>query len=139
MRVPDVTGSPSIMGLCALHGLHNRGSDKEEAKKLVTQWARAPTQQLAEKFLNQLKACTSETVVRKLIEREAEISFRAYMKMGQTRHTRTQTRHTCADFISDDLPLEYRQIHMPYLRQKVGCDMLRGKLSYPLISKLPTS
>ena len=39
----DSAESASIMGLCALHGLHNCGSDKDEAKKLVTQWARAPT------------------------------------------------------------------------------------------------
>ena len=38
----------------------------------------------------------------------------------------------CADFISDDLPLEYSQKDIPRFRQKIGCDILRGFLTYPL-------
>ena len=32
----------------------------------------------------------------------------------------------CADFISDDLPLEYSQQNIAYMRRKIGCDILRG-------------
>jgi len=41
----------------------------------------------------------------------------------------------CADFISDDLPLEYSQQHMRHLRQKYGCAILRGKFNYPNVCK----
>jgi Ulp1 family protease len=39
----------------------------------------------------------------------------------------------CADFISDDLPINgesYSQIKMPFFREKIGCDILKGKLAY---------
>ena len=42
---------------------------------------------------------------------------------------------TCADFISDDLPLVYSHLHMETLRQKYGCHILRGKFDYPIICK----
>lgn len=37
-----------------------------------------------------------------------------------------------ADFISDDLPLEYSHKNMPFFRKKIGCDILRGSLNYPV-------
>lgn len=39
----------------------------------------------------------------------------------------------CADFLSDDLPLQYSQEHMKYFRIKIGADILRGHLTYPLM------
>lgn len=38
----------------------------------------------------------------------------------------------CADFISDDLPLSYDQGQMSHYRQKVGTDIIRGSLLYPM-------
>jgi sentrin-specific protease 1 len=38
----------------------------------------------------------------------------------------------CADFISDDLPLEYDQNDMEFFREKIGTDIVRGCLNYPL-------
>lgn len=38
----------------------------------------------------------------------------------------------CADFISDDLPLSYDQGKMPHYRQKIGTDIIRGSLLYPM-------
>lgn len=40
----------------------------------------------------------------------------------------------CSDFISDDLPLKYSQNDISNMRQKIGCDILRGSLSYPHIA-----
>jgi sentrin-specific protease 1 len=37
-----------------------------------------------------------------------------------------------ADFISDSLPLEYSQKDMPFFRNKMGTDIMRGHLKYPL-------
>jgi sentrin-specific protease 1 len=37
-----------------------------------------------------------------------------------------------ADFLSDDLPLEYSQQHMPLFRRKVCANILRGKLNYKI-------
>lgn len=42
----------------------------------------------------------------------------------------------CADFLSDDLPIiesSYNQTEMDFFRMKIGTDMIRGKLQYPLI------
>lgn len=36
----------------------------------------------------------------------------------------------CADFVSDDLPLSYSQEQMPFFREKIGCDIVRGRLLY---------
>lgn len=41
----------------------------------------------------------------------------------------------CADFLSDDLSIEsssYSQSDMPYFRQKILVDILRGELNYPI-------
>jgi sentrin-specific protease 1 len=38
----------------------------------------------------------------------------------------------CADFLSDDLDLEYRQDSMQFFRTKICADILRGYLNYPL-------
>ena len=37
----------------------------------------------------------------------------------------------CADFLSDDLPLEYKHTQMEFFREKIGTDIIRGKLLYP--------
>ena len=37
----------------------------------------------------------------------------------------------CADFLSDDLPLDYSQEEMEHYRQKIATDILRGSLLYP--------
>ena len=36
----------------------------------------------------------------------------------------------CADFLSDELPLNYSQQNMPYFRLKIACDIHRGHLTY---------
>lgn len=36
----------------------------------------------------------------------------------------------CADFVSDNLPLDYEQDHMPFFRRKIAADILRGSLRY---------
>lgn len=36
----------------------------------------------------------------------------------------------CADFLSDDLPLTYSLSQMPFFREKVIADILRGHLNY---------
>ena len=36
----------------------------------------------------------------------------------------------CADFLSDNLPLEYSQAEMPDYRVKIGCAILRGNITY---------
>ena len=38
----------------------------------------------------------------------------------------------CADFLSDDLPLDYHQRDMPFFREKITADILRGKLLYDI-------
>ena len=38
----------------------------------------------------------------------------------------------CADFLSDDLPLEYSQGNMEEFRQKIGAAIIRGSLNYPI-------
>lgn len=38
----------------------------------------------------------------------------------------------CADFLSDGLPLTYNLSQMPFFRQKVTADILRGRLNYLL-------
>ena len=38
----------------------------------------------------------------------------------------------CADFLSDDLPLDYHQGDMSFLREKITADILRGKLLYDI-------
>ena len=43
------------------------------------------------------------------------------------------------DFKSDNLPLQYSHINMPYFRVKIPCDILRGKLEYPLLYVRPSS
>ena len=40
----------------------------------------------------------------------------------------------CADYVSDDLPLDYRQGQMLHYRQKIGTDIMRGALLYPLVT-----
>jgi Ulp1 family protease len=40
----------------------------------------------------------------------------------------------CADFISDDLPLQYSQAQMLMFREKIGTDIMRGHLLYPGIT-----
>ncbi len=37
----------------------------------------------------------------------------------------------CADFVSEGLPLEYRQEQMPHYRQKIATDIMRGVFNYP--------
>ena len=37
----------------------------------------------------------------------------------------------CADFISDNLPLQYSQEQMPHIRHKICANILRGSLKYP--------
>jgi sentrin-specific protease 1 len=36
----------------------------------------------------------------------------------------------CADFISDDLPLRYSQVHMEQFRVKIAAAILRGENKY---------
>jgi len=36
----------------------------------------------------------------------------------------------CADFISDDLPLDYTQENIPFFRRKIAADIIRGSLLY---------
>lgn len=38
----------------------------------------------------------------------------------------------CADFISDDLPLSYGKAQMLHYRKKIGTDIVRGSLLYPM-------
>jgi sentrin-specific protease 1 len=38
----------------------------------------------------------------------------------------------CADFVSDNLPLDYDQQHMPFFRRKITADILRGSLRYTI-------
>lgn len=38
----------------------------------------------------------------------------------------------CADFVSDDLPLDYSQENMPFFRRKITADILRGSLRYTI-------
>ena len=38
----------------------------------------------------------------------------------------------CADFISDDLPLSYGKAQMLHYRKKIGTDIIRGSLLYPM-------
>lgn len=41
---------------------------------------------------------------------------------------------TFADFISEDLPLDFSSEHMEFFRRKIGVDILRGSLDYDLPS-----
>lgn len=36
----------------------------------------------------------------------------------------------CSDFLADDLPLSYSQENIPYWRNKIACDILRGNILY---------
>jgi sentrin-specific protease 1 len=38
----------------------------------------------------------------------------------------------CADFISDNLPLDYEQEDMLFFRRKITADILRGSLRYTI-------
>ena len=38
----------------------------------------------------------------------------------------------CADFLSDDLPLDYKQDDIPFFREKIAADILRGRLLYDI-------
>ena len=38
----------------------------------------------------------------------------------------------CADFLSDDLPLDYAQQDMPFFRKKIAAAVINGSLDYEL-------
>ena len=42
----------------------------------------------------------------------------------------------CADFLSDDLPLNYTQTDMAFFRRKVTSSILRGSLDYPILDNI---
>ena len=38
----------------------------------------------------------------------------------------------CADFLSENLPLDYGQSDMPFFRKRVAASILNGTLNYPI-------
>lgn len=92
-----------------------------------------------DQFLNALRSWVADESLNK---RKVELDMSDWKLISREAHVPQQMNGSdcgvftivCADFLSDDLPLEYSQQDMSFFREKIGCDILRGALKYDIVT-----
>jgi Ulp1 family protease len=92
-----------------------------------------------ELYLNALRSWVADEALHK---RQETLDMSDWKLISREPHVPQQMNGTdcgvftivCADFVSDDLPLQYSQQQMAFFREKIGCDIMRGHLLYDQVA-----